>query len=119
MLLDVLKAHRTPKELERIAEAASEFLVEALAVFEMTQRGFTELLSADRSCQGQLRDLQDLEQRMAIEQAKGMLMERHGLSAGSADERIRQMAARQGVTVDEVTARLGQQSPSRRRRRSG
>ena len=119
VLLDVLKAHRTPKELERIAEAASEFLVEALAVFEMTQRGFTELLSADRSCQGQLRDLHDLEQRMAIEQAKGMLMERHGLSAGSADERIRQMAARQGVTVDEVAARLGRQPPSRRRRRSG
>jgi hypothetical protein len=27
---------------------ASEFLVEALAMFEMTQRGFTELLSTDR-----------------------------------------------------------------------
>jgi AmiR/NasT family two-component response regulator len=55
---------------------------------------------------------------MAIEQAKGMLMERHGLSAGSAEERIRQMAARQGITVDEVAARLGQ-PPSRRQRRSG
>jgi two-component system, response regulator / RNA-binding antiterminator len=84
----------------------------------MTQRGFTELLSTLRSDQDQLRELQDLEQRMAIEQAKGMLMERHGLSAGSAEERIRQMAARQGITVDEVAARLGQ-PPSRRQRRSG
>ena len=47
-LLDVLKTHRSPQELEQIAQAASEFLVEALAVFEMTQRGFTELLSALR-----------------------------------------------------------------------
>jgi hypothetical protein len=38
-LLDVLKTHRSPQELEQIAQAASEFLVEALAVFEMTQRG--------------------------------------------------------------------------------
>ena len=44
-LLDVLKTHRSPEELEHIAQAASEFLVEALAVFEMTQRGFTELQS--------------------------------------------------------------------------
>jgi hypothetical protein len=43
VLLDVLKTHRTAHELEHIAQAASEFLVEALAVFEMTHRGFTEL----------------------------------------------------------------------------
>jgi Phosphoserine phosphatase RsbU, N-terminal domain len=49
MLLDVLKTHRSPEELEHIAQAASEFLVEALAVFEMTQRGFTELLATLRS----------------------------------------------------------------------
>ena len=48
MLLEVLRTHRTPRELEHIAQAASEFLVEALAVFEMTQRGFTELLATDR-----------------------------------------------------------------------
>jgi Phosphoserine phosphatase RsbU, N-terminal domain len=48
VLLDVLKSHRTSHELEHIARAASEFLVEALAVFEMTQRGFTELVSTDR-----------------------------------------------------------------------
>jgi Phosphoserine phosphatase RsbU, N-terminal domain len=47
VLLEVLKTHRTPQELEHIARAASEFLVEALAVFEMTHRGFTELLSAE------------------------------------------------------------------------
>ena len=39
VLLEVLKTHRTPHELEHIARAASEFLVEALAVFEMTHRG--------------------------------------------------------------------------------
>ena len=50
-LLDVLKTHQSPQELEQIAQAASEFLVEALAVFEMTQRGFTELLSTLRSDQ--------------------------------------------------------------------
>ncbi len=119
VLLDVLKTHRNSHELEHIARAASEFLVEALAVFEMAHRGFTELLSADRFYQDQLRELHDLEQRLAIEQAKGMLMERHGLSAGSADERIRQMAARQGITVDEVAARLGRQPPPTRQRRSG
>ncbi|MDF2744892.1 MAG: hypothetical protein K0S88_6270 [Actinomycetia bacterium] len=48
MLLEVLKTHRSSQELEHIAQAASEFLVEALAVFEMTQRGFTELLSTLR-----------------------------------------------------------------------
>jgi hypothetical protein len=51
VLLDVLMTHRSPQELEQIARAASEFLVEALAVFEMTQRGFTELLSTLRSDQ--------------------------------------------------------------------
>ena len=53
VLLDVLKTHRSPQELEQIAQAASEFLVEALAVFEMTQRGFSELLSTLRSDQQQ------------------------------------------------------------------
>jgi hypothetical protein len=48
MLLEVLKTHRSSQELEHIAQAASEFLVEALAVFEMTQRGYTELASTDR-----------------------------------------------------------------------
>jgi hypothetical protein len=43
VLLEVLKSHRTSSELEHIAQAASEFLVEALAVFEMANRGFTEL----------------------------------------------------------------------------
>jgi hypothetical protein len=118
VLLEVLKTHKTPRELEHIAQAASEFLVEALAVFEMTQRGFTELLSADRSGQDQLRELHNLEQQMAIEQAKGRLMERHGLSAGSAAERIRQMAAHQGISVDEAAARLLRPPPPQGRRPS-
>jgi len=118
MLLDVLRTHRTPGELEHIAQAASEFLVEALAVFEMTHRGFTELLSTGRSGQYHPRELHDPEQRAAIEQAKGMLMERDGLSADSAEERIRRMAAHEGITVDEVAARLGQPR-SRGQRRSG
>jgi Phosphoserine phosphatase RsbU, N-terminal domain len=46
VLLDVLRSHRTAEELEDIAEAASEFLVEALATFEMAQRGFMELRAA-------------------------------------------------------------------------
>jgi Phosphoserine phosphatase RsbU, N-terminal domain len=53
VLLDVLKTHRDPRELEYIAQAASEFLLEALAVFEMTQRGFTEVLSTRQSDQQQ------------------------------------------------------------------
>jgi hypothetical protein len=115
MLLEVLKTHRTPRELEHMAQAASEFLVEALAVFEMTQRGFAELLSTVRSDQEQRRQIdEDLEQRKAIEQATGMLMERHGLSADTAVERIRQTASRQGITVDQVAARLVRQSPSGR-----
>jgi hypothetical protein len=48
VVLEVLKTHRTTPELEHIAQAASEFLVEALAVFEMTQRGFNELLRSER-----------------------------------------------------------------------
>jgi hypothetical protein len=56
VLLEVLKTHRTSQELEVIARAASEFLVEALAVFEMTHRGFTERLSTARSDQEQRRE---------------------------------------------------------------
>jgi hypothetical protein len=52
-LLDILKTHRTSDELERIAEAASEFLVEALATFEMAQRGFMELRAAAQPGQRQ------------------------------------------------------------------
>ena len=48
VLLEVLKTHRTPHELEHIGRAASEFLVEALAVFEMAHRGFTELVETDQ-----------------------------------------------------------------------
>ena len=120
MLLDVLKTHRSPQELEHIAQAASEFLVEALAVFEMTQRGFTELLSTLESDQHDAQDLTpELEQKQALERATGVLMERHGLSADTAADRIRQEAARQGVAVEEAVAELLRQPPSEGRRRSG
>jgi hypothetical protein len=113
MLLDVLKTHRTPRELEHIAQAASEFLVEALAVFEMTQRGFAELLSTARSDQEQRRQTdEDQERRQAVERATGVLMERHGLTTDTAAERIRRMAAREGITVDEVAARLVRRPPA-------
>jgi MarR-like DNA-binding transcriptional regulator SgrR of sgrS sRNA len=120
ILLEVLKTHRSPQELERIAEAASEFLVEALAVIEMTQRGFAELLSTLRSDQHHAHDDQaELERQQALERATGVLMERHGLSADTAAERIRQMAARQGIAVEEAAARVFRQPSAEGRRRSG
>jgi MarR-like DNA-binding transcriptional regulator SgrR of sgrS sRNA len=119
MLLEVLKTHRTPGELEHIAQAASEFLVEALAVVEMTQRGYADLLTAARSDQDHPRQTdENLERRKVIDQATGVLMERHGLAADPAAERIRQLAARQGVTVGEVAASLVREGPPGRRRRS-
>ena len=120
VLLGVLRTHRTSGELEQIAQAASEFLVEALAVVEMTQRGYSDLLTAVRSDQEQRRQVEeDLERRTVIDQATGVLMERHGLAAEPAAERIRQLAARQGVTVGEVAARLIRDRPPGRRGRSG
>src|SRR4029450_8659927 len=103
VLLEALKTHRTPRELEHIAQAASEFLVEALAVFEMTQRGFAELQSTARSDQEQRRQTdEDRERWKAAEQATGVLMERHGLTADTAAERIRRVGAREGITVRQV-----------------
>lgn len=40
VVLRVLKESRSDEDLENVAEAASAFLVEVLATFEMTQRGF-------------------------------------------------------------------------------
>jgi hypothetical protein len=120
MLLEVLRSHRTSRELEHIAQAASEFLVEALAVFEMTQRGFAELLSTARSDQKQPRPTgEDRDRWRAVEQATGVLMERHGLTADTAAERLRRMAAREGITVEDTAARLLRRPPSQVRRRSG
>jgi hypothetical protein len=117
MLLEVLRTHRTPRELEHIAQAASEFLVEALAVFEMTQRGFAELLSTARSDQEQHRRTDEERERWkAVDQATGVLMERHRLTADTAAERIRLMAAREGTSVDEVAARLVRRPPAGPRR---
>ena len=120
VLLEVLKTHRTAPELEHIAQAASEFLTEALAVFEMTQRGFTELLSTLGSDQHNAQDMKaELEQKKALERATGVLMERHGLPADTAAERIRQTATRQGIAVEEAAARLLRQLSAEGRRRSG
>ena len=112
-LLDVLKTHRSPEELEHIAQAASEFLVETLAVFEMTQRGFTELLSTLRSEHNQAQHLQARpEQHTLLERATGVLMERHGLSPATAAQHIRQTAARQGLTLEQAAATLLPQPPA-------
>lgn len=120
ILLDVLKTHQSSQELEHIAQAASEFLVEALAVFEMTQRGFTELLSTLGSDQHHPQDRKaGLDEQKALERATGVLMERHGLPADTAAERIRQTAVRQGIAVEEAAARLLRQPSAEGRRRSG
>jgi hypothetical protein len=120
MLLDALKTHRSSQELEHIAQAASEFLVEVLAVFEMTQRGFVELLSTVRSDQEQRRQTdEDRERWKAVERATGVLMERHGLTADAAAERIRRMATREGIAVGDVATRLVRRPPLGRQRRSG
>jgi Phosphoserine phosphatase RsbU, N-terminal domain len=42
VLLNVLSTARDAEELRDIGRAAAAFLVEALATFEMTQRGFAE-----------------------------------------------------------------------------
>jgi ANTAR domain/Phosphoserine phosphatase RsbU, N-terminal domain len=117
VLLEVLRTHRTAGELEHMAEAASEFMVELLAVFEMRQRGVAELLSTVRSDQeGRRQTEEDRERRTTLDQATGVLMERHGLSADTAAERIRRTAERQGVTVEELAARLARERSSGRRR---
>jgi AmiR/NasT family two-component response regulator len=86
----------------------------------MTQRGFTELLSTLRSDQDHARQLQvELEQQKALERATGVLMERHGLSATTAAQRLRQTAARQGIAVEEAATRLLRQPSAAGRRRSG
>lgn len=46
VLLDVLRSHHGADELEDIVGTASDFLVEALATFEMALRGFMELRDA-------------------------------------------------------------------------
>jgi Phosphoserine phosphatase RsbU, N-terminal domain/ANTAR domain len=107
VLLEVLKAHRTSRELEHIAQAASEFLVEALAVFEMTQRGFADLLSTVRSEQNPRRQTdEDRQKQQKVDQATGVLMERHGLSADIAAQRIQRMATTDGVAVEALAVRL-------------
>ena len=42
VLLDVLRTARTPQEVQDSGHAAADFLVDALASFQMTQRGYME-----------------------------------------------------------------------------
>jgi hypothetical protein len=42
VLMEVLRNARTPEEMRDIGHAAAAFLVEALASFQMTQRGYLE-----------------------------------------------------------------------------
>ena len=42
VLVEVLHTARTPSEVQDIGDAAAAFLVEALASFQMTQRGYLE-----------------------------------------------------------------------------
>ena len=42
VLVDVLRSVRTPEELQDVGDAASAFLADALASFQMTQRGYLE-----------------------------------------------------------------------------
>ena len=94
VLLEVLKTHRTPQELEHIAQAASEFLVEALAVFEMTQRGFAELLGTARSDQEQRRQTDEEQGRWkTVEQATGVLMDRRRPNSRPAGHRTPRSSA--------------------------
>jgi hypothetical protein len=94
VLLEVLRTHRTPRELEHIAQAASEFLVEALAVFEMTQRGFAELLGTARSDQEQRRQTDEEQGRWkTVEQATGVLMDRRRPNSRPAGHRTPRSSA--------------------------
>jgi hypothetical protein len=113
LLLEVLKTHQSPQELEHLAQAAAEFLVEALAIFEMTQRGFAEWLSTLGADPHPARDLQgELARQRLVERATGMLMERHRLSADSAAHQLRQTAADQAITTEQAATTLLHQPPS-------
>jgi hypothetical protein len=52
VILDILATARSADELQDISRAAAAFLVEALASFEMAQRGFMEKTSQMRDRQG-------------------------------------------------------------------
>jgi hypothetical protein len=113
-LFEVLKTLRAPEELELVSQGASEFLVEVLATFEMTQRGFAELQQASTAREEQARQLRDgLEQQLVTEQATGMIMERRNLAPHAALEWLRATAARQHLTVEELAIRLVRRQPLR------
>jgi hypothetical protein len=106
-LLRVLRTVRTPEEIDQIATAASRFFVELLATFEMAQRGFAELRrAAERHRADANRNNAELEGQVTLHHATGMLMERHGLAADAAMHRMKQLALRAGIPVEEVAAQL-------------
>jgi hypothetical protein len=92
-LLGVLRSVRTPAELDQAAVAASRFFVELLATFEMAQRGFAELRQAAGG-------------QVELQRATGILMERDGLAAEPALERLRGLAAEAGLAVEGAAARI-------------
>jgi AmiR/NasT family two-component response regulator len=86
--------------------------VELLATFEMAQRGFADL----RRTIGQqgaepLRPNAESERLVTVHQATGMLMERDHLEADAAVRRMRQLAQRTGLPLEEVAARLVRHLP--------
>jgi hypothetical protein len=102
VLLEVLQTTRTSPEIDQVTIAASEFLVEVLATFEMTQRGFLDY-QADAT---QTMKPAASDDSTVIEQAKGILMERYKLSSEKASNEICRRAKEEQLPVREVALRL-------------
>jgi hypothetical protein len=103
VLLDVLRTTRTSPEMDKVTIAASEFFVEVLATFEMTQRGF---LDHQADATQTMKPTAASDAPTAIEQARGILMERYKLSPEKALNEIRQRAKEEQLPVHEVALRL-------------
>jgi AmiR/NasT family two-component response regulator len=100
-----------------VLDAAGRFLVDRLVETPSSAR---PRLSTRRVVTGRCRpSSHDPAGGKALERATGVLMERHSLPADTAAERIRQTAARQGITMSEAAARLLRQPPAEGRHRSG
>ena len=110
LLLKVLRTTRSDEELEDIGEAASAFFVEVLATFEMAQRGLFETRRAAGHQDAAPRQPVGAEPGVT-EQATGMVMERHGLTAEAALSWLRTTGRAHRLDLDEVAARLVQRRP--------
>jgi response regulator NasT len=75
----------------------------ALARFEQDQALRTELADAKNELQGLSAELKN---RRTIDRAKGLLMERQGLSEQAAYDRLRKAAMDKGLKVVEVAQRM-------------